>query len=97
VALRQIRQPQWWRGRSARVFGLLAEFRRVRCDSSGSHVINSVSSKTDFLVIGDDGNPCGTYTCYGRKIERAAELRRQGAKLMIIHESDLFDALADAS
>jgi NAD-dependent DNA ligase len=69
----------------------------ARLIALGARVINSVSSRTDFLVIGDDGNPCWTYTCYGRKIERAAELRRQGAKLMIIHESDLFDALADAS
>lgn len=68
----------------------------ARLVALGARVVESVSGATNFVVIGDEGNPCWTYTCYGRKIERAAELRRKGAKVMIIHESDLRDALADA-
>lgn len=61
----------------------------------GGTVVNSVSKKLDYLIIGADGNPCWAFACYGRKVERAVELRREGARLLIVHENDLLDALAD--
>lgn len=57
---------------------------------------NNVSRKTDYLVVGDDGNPCWSYACYGRKIEKAQELRCAGHPLVLVHEYDLWDALEDA-
>ncbi len=63
--------------------------------SLGGNVVNSVSSKTDYLVIGADGNPCWAYACYGRKVEKAVQLRKQGARLLLIHEFDFHDAVAD--
>lgn len=62
----------------------------------GARVTDAPSGKTDYLVICDGGNPCWTYTCYGRKIERAAELRKSGSRILIVHEHDLLDALAEA-
>lgn len=56
---------------------------------------NSVSSKTDYLVIGNGGNPCWAYSCYGRKVEQALNLRKKGSKIVIIHENDFLDALSD--
>ena len=53
----------------------------------------SVIKKTDFLIVGDDGNPCWAFSCYGRKVERAVELRKTGSKIQIVHESDFWDAL----
>lgn len=61
----------------------------------GGKVVNSVSKKTDYLIIGSDGNPCWAFACYGRKVERAVALRREGAPLLIVHENDLLDSLAD--
>lgn len=61
----------------------------------GGEFVNSVSKKVDYLIIGADGNPCWAFACYGRKVERAVELRREGSRLLIIHENDLLDALAD--
>ncbi|MCX6065356.1 MAG: BRCT domain-containing protein [Chloroflexi bacterium] len=61
----------------------------------GGKVINSVTSSLNFLVIGSDGNPCWAYACYGRKVEIAVNLRRQGSHLLIVHENDFNDAIAD--
>lgn len=61
----------------------------------GGSVVGSVSGKTDFLVVGGDGNPCWAFACYGRKIEKAMALRRDGARLVIVHENDFHDAVLD--
>ncbi|GMA55471.1 hypothetical protein GCM10025857_68280 [Alicyclobacillus contaminans] len=49
---------------------------------------------TDYLVVGDQGNPCWAFSCYGRKVEKAVKLRKQGRRILIIHEVDFWDALA---
>lgn len=54
---------------------------------------NNVSKKTDYLVVGNAGNPCWAYSCYGRKIEEAMELRRSGAKVQIVNELDFWSAI----
>lgn len=61
----------------------------------GGKVRKSVSSRTDYLVVGSGGNPCWAYARYGRKIEAAVALRKQGARLQIIHEDDYWDAVED--
>lgn len=62
----------------------------------GGTTSNTVTRTVDYLVIGADGNPCWAYACYGRKVEQAIALRREGLPLMIIHESDFRDAVLDA-
>ena len=57
---------------------------------------SSVTAKTDYLIVGNGGNPCWAYACYGRKIEEAVHLRKQGAKVVIVNETDFWDALEDA-
>lgn len=64
-------------------------------DEQGGKYINSVSSKTDYLIVGDNGNPCWAYACYGRKIEQAINLRKRGSTILIIHENDFWDKLED--
>lgn len=61
----------------------------------GGEVVNSVSAKLDYLIIGADGNQCWAYACYGRKVEKAVELRKSGARLLLVHENDFHDAVAD--
>jgi hypothetical protein len=61
----------------------------------GGSVANSVSSKLNYLVIGAEGNPCWAYACYGRKVEKAVELRKQGKRIVLVHEYDFHDAIAD--
>lgn len=62
----------------------------------GGNTSPSVTKKLNYLVIGSDGNPCWSYACYGRKVEKAIELRKQGVRLLIVHENDFHDAVADA-
>jgi len=61
----------------------------------GGEVLSTVSPRLNYLVIGANGNPCWAYACYGRKVERAVELRRTGARLLLVHEHDFHDAVAD--
>lgn len=53
----------------------------------------NVTLKTDYLVVCDEGNPHWAFSCYGRKVERAFELRREGHHVVILHESDFWNAL----
>ncbi len=61
----------------------------------GGQFNNNVTKKTDYLIVGNDGNPCWAYACYGRKIEKAIELRKVGGKIKIINEVDFWDILED--
>jgi NAD-dependent DNA ligase len=60
----------------------------------GGEALNGVSGKLNYLVIGADGNPAWAYACYGRKVEKAVELRKQGKRIVIVHENDFHDAVA---
>ena len=57
----------------------------------------NVTQETEFLVIGGAGNPCWAFSCYGRKVEKAVQHRKQGLPIVIVHESDFWDAVEDAS
>lgn len=61
----------------------------------GGFLRDGVSRKTNYLIVGNDGNPCWAYSCYGRKIEEAINLRREGFKLQIVNETDFWDAVSD--
>lgn len=61
----------------------------------GGTVVGSISRKVDYLIIGADGNPCWAYACYGRKVEMAVKLRKEGARILLVHENDFHDAVAD--
>ena len=65
--------------------------------SLGGEFHSSVSNKLNYLIIGAEGNVCWAFACYGRKVEKAVELRKQGARLLIVHENDFHDAVADQS
>lgn len=59
----------------------------------GGNFKKNVSSKVDYLVIGSAGNPCWAYSCYGRKVEKAVQLRKKGVQLSIVHEIDFLDSI----
>lgn len=50
-----------------------------------------VTDTTDFLIVGGDGNPCWAFSCYGRKVEKAMTMRKEGHKIVIVHENDFWD------
>lgn len=63
--------------------------------SHGGTYNDRVTKKTDYLIVGNAGNPCWAYSCYGRKIEQAVDLRKSGGKIKIINEIDFWDILED--
>ncbi len=64
-------------------------------ESLGGMYKDTVVKSTNYLIVGDDGNPCWCFSCYGRKVEKAMELRKKGADILIVHENDFWDALED--
>lgn len=59
-------------------------------NSLGGRFNGDVSKKVDYLIVGNSGNPCWAYACYGRKIEDAIGLRRSGARIVIVNENDFW-------
>ena len=55
----------------------------------GGRPSRKVTPNTDFLVLGDESNPCWAFSCYGRHVEMAAQMRQDGRAIQIISESDL--------
>lgn len=63
----------------------------------GSFHTKAPTKNTNYLVVGAEGNPAWAFSCYGRKVEAAVKLRKQGIRLTIVHEHDFHDAVADAT
>jgi hypothetical protein len=63
--------------------------------SLGGIFSNTITKTTDYLIVGDDGNPCWAFACYGRKVEVAVGLRKQGSQISLIHEYDFWDFMED--
>jgi ATP-dependent Lhr-like helicase len=61
--------------------------------SLGGVFHNNVIKTTDYLIVGDDGNPCWAFACYGRKVEAAVNLRKQGNPVSLITELDFWSAI----
>lgn len=62
----------------------------------GGEVASSLTATVTYLVIGAEGNPCWAYACYGRKVEKAVALRKAGSRVLLVHENDFHDAIADS-
>lgn len=54
-----------------------------------------ITKKTDYLIVGDNGNPAWAFSCYGRKVEKALELRKEGHQICLVHEFDFMDKIED--
>ena len=64
-------------------------------ESNGGKYKDNVLNDTDFLIVGSEGNPCWAFSCYGRKVEKAMQQRKNGSKICIINEIDFWDALVE--
>jgi NAD-dependent DNA ligase len=54
-----------------------------------------ITKKTDYLIVGDNGNPAWAFSCYGRKVEKALSMRKEGHTIVLIHEFDFSDIVDD--
>ena len=62
--------------------------------SLGGRFADRVTRDLDYLVVGADGNPCWAFSCYGRKVEQAVVLRKQGIPVVLTHEEDFWRAVS---
>lgn len=65
--------------------------------SIGGYAHPRVTTDVDYLIVCAEGSPLWSFSCYGRKVERAYELRREGHKIQIVHENDFWDAVQDSA
>lgn len=70
---------------------------KERITQLGGIPTDSISKKTDYLIVGDNGNPAWAFSCYGRKVEKALQMRKEGHTIIMIHEFDFFDIVDDLS
>lgn len=61
--------------------------------SKGGIRKTGVSSKLDYLIVGDKGSQAWKFGNYGGKVQKAMELKEKGAAIQIIGEIDFFSAL----
>ena len=45
-------------------------------ESFGGIFKNNLTNSTRYLIVGNDGNPCWAFSCYGRKVEEAISRRK---------------------
>ena len=70
------------------------EIATIICHEGGNFK-NNLTNSTRYLIVGNDGNPCWAYSCYGRKIEDAINRRKAGQRLTIVNEIDFWDIIDD--
>jgi len=62
----------------------------------GGIPMEDVSSNVHYLIVGDSGNPAWAFACYGRKVEKALNLRKKGHNIVLIHEFDFADIISES-
>lgn len=72
---------------------------RAKCERTilnlGAMAVSNVSGNLDYLVVGSRISENWINTSYGRKIEKAIQLKTNGSNLAIISEKQWIDAITD--
>lgn len=86
-----------------KIFCLTGEFENGKKNELGQIVIDlggdiskNVRKDIDYLVVGGRGSECWAFACYGRKVEKAMNFRKEGLPIQIVHEFDFWDAVQDS-
>ena len=74
--------------------GTKSDFAKAVTELRGVYV-DAVPQYLNYLVVGSMANPAWAFCCYGRKVETAIQLRKDGKRLLIVHENDFWDAAED--
>ena len=70
--------------------GTRNEIADIICNKGGMYN-DRVTKGTNYLIVGADGNPCWAFSCYGRKVEKAMDMRKLGHQIIIVNENDFWD------
>ncbi|MBE7693656.1 BRCT domain-containing protein [Tenacibaculum finnmarkense] len=86
-------------GKTFCITGVLKSGNRTSLEKTisdlGGIPTRTLTKKTDYLIVGDNGNQAWAFACYGRKVEKALDLRKNGHKISLIHEFDFMDVIED--
>jgi hypothetical protein len=74
------------RGKRENVVGII--------EQNHGYYNDNMTNDTNYLIIGDKNNPCWVFSCYGRKVEKAIENRKNGNDIQIVKEIDFWDAIS---
>ena len=87
---------------SEKSFCITGESRRAtrkdivkKIETIGGKVFGNIREDLDYLIICSAGNICWAFSCYGRKVEKVVNYRKKGSRIIIAHENDFWDAIAD--
>ena len=69
------------------------DFANLVADMGGIYK-DTVTKETKYLIVGNECNPCWAFSCYGRKIQKAMDLRKKGSNILIVHENDFWDTIS---
>lgn len=87
-------------GKTFCVTGILKSGNRKEIENMisdlGGIPTKTVTKKTDYLIVGDNGNQAWAFACYGRKVEKALGMRKNGHTICLIHEYDRLISLTRA-
>lgn len=64
------------------------------CAENGGEVVNNISKKLSYLIVGTNISPHWVHTSYGLKIKKAMELQQEGNHVQIVSERQLLESLA---
>lgn len=62
-------------------------------EEQGGIYIDDVRQDLNYLIVGNNGNPCWAFSSYGRKIEQVIEYRKKGINIVVVNECDFWDAI----
>ncbi len=66
-----------------------------RIEDLGGICCSTTTKDTNYLIVGDSGNPAWAFACYGRKVEQAINWRKKGSQVVLVHEFDFWDYMDD--
>lgn len=61
----------------------------------GGSYNDRVTQDTNYLIVGNNGSLCWAFSCYGRKVEKAMNMRKQGANIVLVNEIDFWDCIGE--
>ena len=70
------------------VYGSKSEYAE-RISSCGAVIVNTITKKTDVLIVGGEGSDKWCNGNYGTKVKKAIEMQEKGHRIIIIKESDV--------
>ena len=68
---------------------------QMKLSQMGGIPVNSVSSKTDYLIVGNQGSEAWSSGNYGTKVKKAMELQEKGSAIQIVKEREITDHLTN--